>query len=270
MALSPHMNIMLRAIEKAGRSLVRDFGEVEQLQVSRKGPGDFVSAADRRAEDILFGELSKSRPEYGFLMEESGEKGPKDAEYRWIIDPLDGTMNFLHGVPHWCISLGLECKGEMIAGVVFDPVKDETFRAEKGQGAFMRNTRLRVSGRNDFGSALFSSATPPLADKQALNHCLEQQRAVASVAPSLRSLGSAALDMAYLAAGRFDGLWINNAKPWDIAAGAILIKEAGGMISDTNDKGNPVYTGNVVAANPNLFGDLKQVLRKAGAQEAAA
>ncbi len=261
MALSPQINIILRAVEKAGRSLVRDFGEVENLQVSRKGPGDFVSAADRRSEDILYYELSKARPDYGFLMEESGDtKGPKDYEYRYIIDPLDGTTNFLHGIPHWCISVALERRGEVIAGVVFDPVKDEVFRAEKGTGAFMRNTRLRASGRREISNALIGINRPH-------HRTQEYQAAFSSAcntlslkAASLREFGAAALDLAYIAAGRLDGYWQRGLKPWDVAAGALLIKEAGGMIKDIDNKGNPVETGNVIASNANIFTDLNKLI----------
>ena len=258
MALSPHINIMLRAAEKAGRALVRDFGEVEQLQVSRKGPGDFVSAADRRAEDILFTELSKARPDYGFLMEESGvAKGPKDYEYRFIIDPLDGTSNFLHGIPHLCISIGLEHKNEIVAAVIFDPAKDETFRAEKGQGAFMRNTRLRVSGRNDLDSAAVACS-------------LKYNRALASI-HTRRHFGASALDLAYVAAGRLDAYVGSNQKPWDIAAGSLLVREAGGTFKGFNDeKANPVYAGDVLAANGNLFNDLKKLLQAAKTDSEAA
>lgn len=265
MALSPHINIMLRAMEKAGRTLIRDFGEVEQLQVSRKGPGDFVSAADRRAEDILFAELSKARPDYGFLMEESGEsKGPKDYEYRWIIDPLDGTTNFLHGILHWCISVGLEHQGEIVAGVVFDPAKDETFRAEKGGGAFMRNKRLRVSGRRTLENALISLDHPPLRTKEAQNSNIAAHMALLQKEMTSRRLGAIALDLCYIAAGRLDAYHGRGGKPWDIAAGNLILKEAGGTIRDIDDdKANPIYTGNVLATNGELFQDLRKLLQAA-------
>lgn len=269
MALSPTMNVMLRAVEKAARSLTRDFGEVEQLQVSMKGPGDFVSAADMRAEKILHEELLKARPGFGFLMEEQGEIAGTDGEYRWIIDPLDGTTNFLHGLPHWAISVALEFRGEIVAGVVYDPIKDEMFRAEKGGGAFMMNKRLRVSGRRDLSSSLI--ATGMIAPMRAThkNHS-RQVNAVAARTGDVRRFGSAALDLAYVAAGRYEGYWESNLKPWDIAAGCLIVKEAGGFVSSIQGSDNPVYNGNIVAANHSLFDELKKTLVAASAEKDAA
>ncbi|MGB4057152.1 MAG: inositol monophosphatase family protein, partial [Alphaproteobacteria bacterium] len=231
---SPDINIMIKAAEKAARSLIRDFGEVEQLQVSRKGPADFVSAADRRAEEVIHAELKKARPGFGFLMEESGEIKGTDSDSRFIIDPLDGTTNFLHGIPHWCISIGLEEKGEMKAGVVYDPIKDEMFYAEKGQGAFHRRKRLRVSGRINMDSAIITTGAPRRAGG---GHELffKEQRAVWDLGASLRRYGAAALDLAYVAAGRFDAFWERDLKQWDTAAGLLMVKEAGGFLCDLDN-----------------------------------
>lgn len=262
--LTPTITVMLRASEKAGRSLLRDFNEVEHLQVSRKGPGDFVSAADKRAEQIIFEELQKTRPDYSFLMEESGEVKGKDSDFRWIIDPLDGTTNFLHGIPHWAISIGLEYKGEIIAGLVHDPVKDEVFFAEKGMGAFLhRRCRLRVSGRMDADSSLIATGAPRRA-KEKREKFMSEYNSMQNVGFSLRRFGAAALDLAYVGAGRYEGFWERDLKPWDIAAGALIVKEAGGFISDIDDiRANPLDTGNVVAANEKLFGDIAKILKAA-------
>lgn len=254
---------MLRASEKAARSLLRDFNEVENLQVSTKGPGDFVSAADRRAEEIIFGELKKARPDYAFLMEESGAVPGENAEYRWLIDPLDGTTNFLHGLPHWAISIALEHKGEIIAGLVHDPVKDEIFHAEKGSGAFMRRRRLRVSGRQDLMLATIATGAPRRS-AESRTQFMREYSAIISVAPGLRRFGAAALDLAYVAAGRYEGFWERNLKPWDVAAGLIIVKEAGGFVSDLDrSDSNPVETGNILAANDRLFEPMSRILKAA-------
>lgn len=259
--ISANLNIMLRAAEKASRSLIRDFGEVEQLQVSQKGPADFVSAADRRAEEIIFEELKKARPDFGFLMEESGEVPGNNPDYRWIVDPLDGTTNFLHGLPHWAISIALEEKGEIIAGVVYDPVKDEMFQAEKNAGAFMRRQRLRVSGRGDLSLAMIATGAPRRTPEQKTQF-IKEYTAILNIAPGIRRFGAAALDLAYVAAGRYDGYWERDLKSWDVAAGILIVKEAGGFVSDLDqDKNNAVQTGNVLAANEKIFAGLKKVLR---------
>lgn len=259
--LSPIMTVMMRAAEKAARSLLRDFGEVENLQVSTKGPGDFVSAADKRAEEIIYEELNKGRPGYSFLMEESGAVKGENTEFRWIIDPLDGTTNFLHGLPHWAISIGLEHKGEIIAGLIHDPVKDEIFHAEKGTGAFMRRRRLRVSGRGDLMLATIATGAPRRSKEQR-DRFIREYQAVLSVAPGLRRFGAAALDLAYVAAGRYEGFWERDLKPWDIAAGILIVKEAGGFITDIdNQSKNMLETGNVLAANDKIFSDLSRVLK---------
>lgn len=259
---SPLMTIMIRAAEKAARSLRRDFGEVENLQISTKGPGDFVSAADRRAEEIIFENLKRDKPEYGFLMEENGAVEGSNPDYRWIIDPLDGTTNFLHGIPHWCISIALEHKGEIIAGIIHDPVKDEMFIAEKGQGAFVNGRRrLRVSGRNELMMSTVATGAPRRA-KGDREQFIKEYNAVLTVSPGLRRFGAAALDMAYVAAGRYEGFWERKLNPWDIAAGIIIVKEAGGFICDLdNESANPLNTGNILAANTHIYQDLKNVLK---------
>jgi myo-inositol-1(or 4)-monophosphatase len=261
---SSELNVMIRAAEKAARSLIRDFGEVEQLQVSQKGPGDFVSAADRRAEEILFEELKYARPDYSFLMEESGVHKGKDETRRWIIDPLDGTTNFLHGIPHWCISIGLEVKGQLEVALIHDPVKDEMFMAERNNGAFMRrNKRLRVSGRTDLMLATIATGAPRRAKKD-IEQFTREYEAVLNVAPGARRFGAAALDLAYVAAGRFEGFWERDLKPWDIAAGMLIVREAGGFVCDPdNDRNNPLETGNIIASNSALHDQLKKVLKAA-------
>lgn len=263
MAIStPIMNVMMRASEKAARSLLRDYNEVENLQVSRKGPGDFVSAADRRSEEIIFEELKKLRPDYSFLMEESGTVKGKDAEFRWIIDPLDGTMNFLHGLPHWAISIALEHKGEIVAGLIHDPVKDEIFHAEKGTGAFMRRRRLRVSGRNGSEGSVIAVGAPAHS-KSKKEKFLAEYSAIMDTGFALRRFGAAALDLAYVAAGRCEGYWERDLKAWDVAAGILIVKESGGFVSDLDDiRNNPVDTGNILATNENLFDDIGKILRK--------
>lgn len=258
---SPLMTLMVRAVEKAARSLTRDFGEVEQLQVSVKGPADFVSAADRRSEKILFDELSKIRPDIAFLMEESGVHGPKDAESRWIIDPLDGTTNFLHGLPHWSISLALETKGEIVAAIVYDPIKNEMFQAEKGTGAFLQNRRLRVSGRRTLDQAVIAGGSPnPSRMPKGYKHFLPQVNQMLVQTAGFRRWGAATLDLAYVAAGRFDGYWEYGIKPWDCAAGSLLIREAGGYCTTISGRDSPVHDGDTLATNGHLHDILRNLL----------
>jgi myo-inositol-1(or 4)-monophosphatase len=253
------INVMTRAADKAARGLRRDFGEVEQLQVSVKGPGNFVSTADHRAEKTIRQELTRARPGYGFLMEESGASAGTDPEHRWIVDPLDGTTNFLHGVPHFCISIGLERAGEIIAGVVFDPIKDELFWAEKGQGAYLNDRRIRVSSRRQLNTALIATGTPyGMTSKR--KEYLRQLDAVMAKVAAVRRFGAAALDLAYVAAGRYDGFWEFGLSPWDVAAGLLLVREAGGYATDPQDAGDPFVTGNVLAANDHLHPPLHSVL----------
>ncbi len=257
---SPILTMMIRAAEKAGRSLLRDFNEVEQLQVSRKGPGDFVTAADKRSEKIIFEELQKARPDYSFMMEESGQVKGNDPDHVWIIDPLDGTHNFMHGVPHWSISMALERKGEIIAGLIYDCVKDEMFTAEKGTGAFLRgNKRLRVSGRNNLEQCMVNYGQP-FGDNGDRAQFFKEVDAISRVA-MVRRFASAALDMAYVAAGRIDGYWERNIKPWDVAAGVLIVKEAGGITTSIEKDDNPVYSANLVTGNPQVQGEIRKILK---------
>ncbi|HYV88541.1 MAG TPA: inositol monophosphatase family protein [Candidatus Polarisedimenticolia bacterium] len=256
------INVMSRAADKAARGLKRDFGEVEQLQVSVKGPGDFVSTADTKAEKVLRQELSRARPDYGFLMEESGASEGSDREHRWIVDPLDGTTNFLHGLPHFCISIALERAGEIVAAVILDPVKDETFWAEKGIGAYLNDRRLRVSSRRQMTNALIATGTP-FGQRADRPRYLRQFDAIMANVADVRRLGAAALDLAYVAAGRYDGFWEYGLQPWDVAAGWLLVREAGGYISEPEGEGHPVGSGDVLAANDHLHGLLRTTLRQA-------
>lgn len=261
-AISPLMSMMIKAAEKAARALVRDFGEVEQLQISRKGPGDFVTAADKRSEKIIFEELKYARPDFSFLMEESGEVKGKDTDNVWIIDPLDGTHNFMHGVPHWCISIALENKGKVLLGLVYDPIKDEMFRAEKGLGAFVNNKRLRASGRNTFESAMVVSGNiRPV--KEDNNLFTKEMDAITAKVPFVRRFGAAALDLSYVAAGRVDGFWERHLKPWDVAAGQLIVKEAGGLVSSIENEENVIYSGSLISGNQSLYPDLRKILKSA-------
>lgn len=255
------MTIMIRAAEKASRALLRDFNEVEHLQVSRKGPADFVTAADKRSEKILFEELQKARPDWSFMMEESGQVKGKDADHVWIIDPLDGTHNFMHGIPHWSISVALERKGEIIAGLIYDCAKDELFTAEKGGGAFLRNRRLRVSGRRDLESCMVNFGQP-FGSKEERERFFREQMAVNEVA-MVRRYASAALDLAYVAAARLDGYWERNLKPWDAAAGFLIVKEAGGTVTSIENDDNPVYSGSLVAGNPQVHSEIRKIVKAA-------
>ncbi|WP_020399477.1 inositol monophosphatase family protein [Kordiimonas gwangyangensis] len=258
---SPLMNVMVSAVLKASRNLRRDFGEVEQLQVSRKGPADFVSQADKRTEKTLFEELSRARPDFGFLMEEHGEVKGKRDDVRFIIDPLDGTTNFLHGLPHFAISVAVEERGEIVAGVVYAPLNDELFWAEKGQGAYLNESRLRVSGRNKMEDALLATGIP---FKGRGNHELfmaEMAEFMPHVA-GIRRFGSAALDLAYVAAGRYDAFWESGLASWDIAAGLLLVKEAGGYVSDMNGGTDMLKSGDVIAANDQLHAPMQRALKR--------
>lgn len=257
---SANLNLMIKAARRAGRSLAKDFREVENLQVSVKGAGDFVSRADIAAEKIIEEDLRGGRPNYGWLGEEGGVAEGADPTRRWIVDPLDGTTNFLHGLPHWSVSIALERKGVVVAGVVYDPTRDELFFAEQGQGAWMNQTRLRVSGRRRMQEALFATGLP----FAALPELPEKMRDVERVSPGssgLRSTGSSALDLAYVAAGRFDGTWERRLKAWDMAAGILLVKEAGGFVEALLPDANPLETGDVIAANDRIFPQLTGLLR---------
>jgi myo-inositol-1(or 4)-monophosphatase len=261
------INVMVRAAEKAARTLVRDFGEVEQLQVSKKGPADFVSAADLAAERTIRAELTKARPDFGLLMEESGKGGPADAKSRWIVDPLDGTTNFLHGLPHWAISIAAETDGMIVAGVIYDPVKDELFWAERGQGAYVNSKRLRVSGRRHIDQALIATGMPFKGRKLAPNYLAELDIMMAESA-GVRRFGSAALDLAYVAAGRYDAFWEHGLSAWDSAAGSILVTEAGGFISEVDGGPNPIYGSSILASNAELSRTIRDMIRRASVKPA--
>jgi myo-inositol-1(or 4)-monophosphatase len=261
--LSPAMTVVINAARKASRRLLRDFGEVENLQVSSKGPGDFVSQADLRAEETLRDELRRARPGFAFLMEESGESGAADWEWRWVVDPLDGTTNFLHGIPQWCISIGIEKRltpetTEIVAGVIYNPATDELFWAEKGRGAFLNDKRLRVSGRREMLSAVFATGIPFAKVQQRAEFSTTLARLMPQVA-GIRRFGSAALDLAWVAAGRYEGYWELGLKPWDCAAGIIMVKEAGGYVTGPGDE-DPYTTGNIVAGNPFLHAKLREAV----------
>ncbi len=255
MPASALMNVMVGAARKAGRSLARDFGEVEQLQVSLKGPGNFVSAADHRAEQIIFEELSRAREGYGFLMEERGAVEGADKTHRWIVDPLDGTTNFLHGIPIFNISIGLEREGQIVAGVVYNPAMDELYTAEKGKGAFLNDRRLRVSGRKNLIDCVMSTGTPTMT-AQVHDQFLSEVRSVMNQVASFRRFGAAALDLCYVASGRLDGFWERNLHPWDMAAGLLMIREAGGFVTDIHGGNDMFGTNSIVAANAHMHKSL--------------
>ncbi len=249
MAASPLLNVMISAARKAGRGLSRDFGEVEQLQVSVKGPGNFVSAADHRSEETLFRELSKARPGYGFLMEERGVVEGADKTHRWIVDPLDGTTNFLHGIPLFCIAIGLERAGEVVAGVIYNPILDELYAAEKGGGAYLNNRRLRVAQRKTLADCVLSIGIPHRGrgDKDLF---LKEIKALMPQVSGLRRTGSSCIDLAWVASGRFDAYYEYDLQPWDLAPGSIIVREAGGLVTDLKGSPKVLETGDVLAANP--------------------
>jgi myo-inositol-1(or 4)-monophosphatase len=253
------INVMSNAATKVARRLVRDFGEVEQLQVSRKGPADFVSTADLRAERDLKTELGKARPTFGFLMEESGAEQGKDKASRWIVDPLDGTTNFLHGIPHFAISIAAEVCDEIVAGVVYDPIRDETFWADRGSGAYMNDKRLRVSARDKLNDAVFATGIP-FHGRDGHGEFLGALETVMSEVAGVRRFGSAALDLAYVAAGRYEGFWERGLSYWDVAAGIIIVREAGGFVTDFNGDRNHRPKGDIVAANDKLHDPLLRLV----------
>jgi myo-inositol-1(or 4)-monophosphatase len=258
---SANITVMMQAARKAARHLVRDFGEVEHLQVSVKGPGDFVSAADRRSEQILRQELARARPGFAFLLEEAGAVGDREADHRWIVDPLDGTTNFLHAVPHFAISIALERQGELVAGVVYDPIKDEMFGAEKGAGAFLNDRRLRVSRRSELATSLIGTGIPVLDWPGRKHGYFAQLDRLSGAVAGIRRLGTASLDLAYVAAGRFDGFWEYDLKPWDMAAGIVLIREAGGLVARLDGDPDLLGRGTLIASNSALFERLAELLR---------
>jgi myo-inositol-1(or 4)-monophosphatase len=259
MAASALMTMMFAAARKAGRSLSRDFGEVEQLQVSLKGPSNFVSAADTRAEQILFDELSKARHGYGFLMEERGAVEGPDRTHTWIVDPLDGTTNFLHGIPHFAISIALQREGELVAGLIYNPANGDIFTAEKGKGAFLNDRRIRVAARSRLEDCVIATGIP---HRGRGNHeaYLRQLANVMPAVSGIRRAGAASLDLAWVAAGRYDGYWEMGLKPWDIAAGLVILREAGGFASDLGGGKSVLDSGNILAGNEAVHRSLLKLL----------
>lgn len=254
------INVMVKAARRAGRSLKRDLGEIENLQVSLKGPANFVSLADKRAEQMLYEDLTKARPGYGFLGEEGGSREGTDKSNTWIVDPLDGTTNFLHGIPQFAISIGLQREGVIIAGVIYNPANDELYIAERGKGAFLNDTRLRVAGRKQLNECVIACGLPHIGrgdHEQSRREMAEMQNRVAG----LRRFGAASLDLAFVAAGRLDGYWERNLQPWDIAAGLIMVREAGGVVSGIEGGDTAMATGHVVCGNETIQRELVKILK---------
>ena len=262
MPMSANLNLMIKAARAAGRSLAKDFREVENLQVSMKGAGDFVSKADIAAEAIIREQLTEARPTYGWVGEESDAVDGEDPTRRWIVDPLDGTTNFLHGMPHWAVSIALEHKGEVVAGVIYDPTKDEMFFAEKGQGAWMNESRMRVSGRRRLIECVFATGLP-FAGRADLPDTLQDLARILPTCAGVRRWGSAALDLAYVAAGRYDGFWERNLHSWDMAAGLVIVREAGGLVEPLNAVGEILTDGEVICANEPVFEQFSKIIREA-------
>ena len=258
---SPQINLIIKVCMKASRSLIRDFGEIENLQVSTKGPGDFVTSADKRTEKILIEEIQKAHPEHGIITEEAGIINKSNVEKKWIIDPIDGTMNFLNGIPQFAISIAYEEKGEIICGVIFNPIINEMFVAEKGNGAYLNNSRIRVSNKKKIKDALLVTGGPK-GNSKIKNKIFSEYINVSKNVSNIRKFGSAALDMAYVACGRFDGYWQRELNYWDIAAGIIILKEAGGFINFfEEDKNNPLKK-NIIASNSNIHNELLDLISK--------
>ena len=260
--LSPALNVMVAAARKAGRGLIRDFGELENLQVSKKGPADFVTTADQRTERILVEELSRARPGYGFLVEERGLIEGPDKSHRFLIDPIDGTTNFLHGIPQFAISIALEREGVLVSGLFFNPVTDEMYVAERGHGAYLNDKRLRVAARKTLSEILVASGAPFMG-KEGHEQFLGELRGVLNATAGMRRFGSAALDLAWVASGRFDAFWERNLKAWDIAAGILLVREAGGVATDLNGRDKMLDSGDILVANDALHRQLLDLLRTA-------
>jgi myo-inositol-1(or 4)-monophosphatase len=262
--LSPALNVMVAAARKAGRKLIRDFGEIENLQISVKGPGNFVTAADQRTEKMLIEELQRARPGYGFVGEEGGTIEGPDKTHRFIIDPIDGTTNFMHGIPQFAISIGLEREGQIVSAVVFNPVTDEMFTAEKGHGAYLNDKRLRVAARKTLADAVVATGMPNIGhgDDVRANY-LAQVRDVLAVTAALRRFGAASLDLCFVAAGRFDAFWESGLSSWDMAAGLLIVKEAGGLVTDLHGGERPLQLGHILAGNEHLHPQLLKLLKTA-------
>ena len=256
---SANINVIVKACRKASKILIRDYGEIENLQVSLKGPGDFVTASDKKVEQILIDELIKARPNYSILSEEIGEI-KNDGEFRWIIDPIDGTANFLHGIPHFAISIGLEHNGEIICGIIYDPIKDEMFLAEKGNGAYLNNQRIRVSSRSKLKNCIIFTGGPKHDAKNKELSLKEYKNFSQKVLLPIRKLGSAALDMAYVATGRCDGFWHRNLNYWDIAAGIVLVKESGGYVTDFKGDNDYIVNKTILVTNGKINREMIEVL----------
>jgi myo-inositol-1(or 4)-monophosphatase len=261
---TPILTVMLAAVRKASRGLQRDYGEVAALQVSAKGPGDYVTASDKRAEKVLRAELAKVRPDYGILGEEEGESKGRDPDHRFIIDPIDGTQNFMHGVPIFAVTIALERKGEIVVGVTYNPVTDEMYHAEKGSGAFVNNKRMRVGARKNLHDALVAGYIPNRAHPQSHVQSRNEIAVLQAKSAGIRVLGSAALDLAYVAMGRVDVAYGRNLNPWDVAAGILFVREAGGFVHDLQGKGDPLTSGGFIASNADLLPQFKSALAEAG------
>ena len=259
---SPHINIITKACMKASRSLIRDFGEIEKLQVSSKGPGDFVTSADKRTEKIIIEELQKAHPNYGIITEESGIINKSNVNNRWVIDPIDGTLNFLNGIPQFAISVGYEEENEIKCGVIFDPIKNEMFTAEKGNGAYLNNSRIRVSNKKKLRDALLVTGGPKNSSKDKEKIFSEFVKVSNSILSPIRKFGSAALDVAYVACGRFDGYWQRELNYWDIAAGIVILKEAGGFIDFFEPNKEASLKRNILASNSNIHEELSNLIIK--------
>ena len=268
MLQSALLNVMIKAARRAGRSLKRDLGEIENLQVSLKGPANFVSLADRRAEEMLYEDLAKARPGYGFIGEEGGSRPGDDKTHTWIVDPLDGTTNFLHGIPQFAISIGLQREGTIIAGVIYNPANDELYTAERGKGAFLNDQRIRVAGRRKLNECVIACGLPHIGrgdHELSRAEMSEIQNRVAG----LRRFGAASLDMAFVAAGRLDGYWERNLQPWDMAAGQIVVREAGGIVSGMAGDDDPLLTGHVICGNEFVHAELVKILKPLGSAPTA-
>jgi myo-inositol-1(or 4)-monophosphatase len=265
MLRSALLNVMIKAARKAGRTLKRDFGEVEHLQVSLKGPANFVTAADRRAEEILHDELTRARPGYGFVGEEGGRREGADKAHMWIVDPLDGTSNFLHGIPQFAVSIALEREGTIVAGLIYNPANDELFTGERGKGAFLNDQRLRVAARQRLNDAVIACGLPHHG-KGDLALFRSEFAAIQDKVAGLRRFGAATLDLAWVAAGRLDGYWERDISPWDMAAGLLLVREAGGYVTDIDGGEDMLAKGHVLAGNETMHRELLRLLKAAAKQ----
>jgi myo-inositol-1(or 4)-monophosphatase len=263
MLYSALINVMVKAARRAGRSLNRDLGEVENLQVSLKGPANFVSLADKRAEEMIYSDLTKARPGFGFIGEEGGTREGTDKSHTWIVDPLDGTTNFLHGIPQFAISIGLSREDVIIAGVIYNPANDELYIAERGKGAFLNDKRLRVAGRRKLEECVIACGLPHIG-RGDYEVALKEMKALQDKVAGFRRFGAASLDMAYVAVGRLDGYWERNLQPWDMAAGQIMVRESGGIVTGIEGHDNAMTTGNVLCGNEFVHAELVKILKPLG------